>query len=409
LFCLDNFYCGREPEGVWNMTETVLANQNLLHQQGVHRIRDFAFECGVILPYVEIAYETWGKLNEQKDNCIIVCHALTGDTHAGDGGNGAPGWWSGIVKPYGLIDTNRFFVICANVLGGCSGSSGPATPGKQGKPYGLHFPAVTVRDIVNSQLFLVESFGIRLVHSVIGGSLGGMQAWEWGCLASGKVKNIIVIAANATFSPLGIGYNDAMRQAITCDPNWQKGNYYESGRPPLDGLRAARTVGMLTYRTGYLFNERFGQYQLQKPAATSTRAMSTQVTSVQTTATCATSNYELFTKPLYQIESYLHHAGDKLNARFDANSYLYLTRAMDSHDIGRNRGGMEVALSTIKSRLTIIGISGDYLYPPNELQQTAKAARVAGLNVTYLEMESPFGHDAFLADQAQLGTILGLC
>jgi homoserine O-acetyltransferase/O-succinyltransferase len=374
------------PEGVWNMAETVLADLNLLHQSGVYRILNFAFECGIEFPYVDIAYETWGSLNEQKDNCVFVCHALTGDTHAGNGVNGIPGWWSELIKPGGMIDTNRFFVICANVLGGCSGSSGPASIGFYGIPYGLNFPVVTVRDMVKSQMLLAQSFGVHQIYSVIGGSLGGMQAWEWACMSSGMVKNVIAIAANASFSPLGIGYNDAMRQAITCDPNWQGGEYYKTGNPPVNGLRAARTVGMLTYRTSALFNERFGQNQVEQSSEIST--------------------YELFTKPIYQIESYLHHAGDKLNTRFDANSYLYLTRAMDSHDIGRSRGGILSALRMVQSRLVLVGISGDYLYPPNELQQTVEVARLAGVDISYQEMTSSYGHDAFLADQYQLQSIL---
>ncbi|SFU35667.1 homoserine O-acetyltransferase MetX [Alicyclobacillus macrosporangiidus] len=342
------------------------------HACGWFHLDDVVFECGALLPRVRVYFETWGRLNAAADNAVVVCHALTGDAHAADGG-GRPGWWSGLIGPGRAIDTNRYFVIASNVIGGCAGSTGPSDLAEDGRPYAMRFPAVTVRDMVAVQMRLLDALGVRELALVIGGSLGGMQAWEWAVMASGRVRHTIAIAAHPAFPPLGIGYNEAMRMAIMADADWQNGEYYGTGRTPQAGLAAARAIGMLTYRTDLLFEERFGRRTAEAgdgaPAS-----------------------------PRFAVESYLRHQGDKLNRRFDANSYLYLTRAMDSHDIGRGRGGMEAALRQVRGRLTVIGIDTDYLYAPRDLRRAARLAADCGVASSYRELSSKYGHDAFLIE-----------
>ncbi len=354
----------------------------------------FRTEFGVPLENVIIRFETWGALNAERDNVVVICHALTGDSHAADSRQ-RKGWWSGLIGPGKVVDSNRYFVVATNVLGGCSGSTGPASPAPDGQPYGLRFPLVTIRDMVRVQGEVLNALGVTGLCAVIGGSMGGMQAWEWPFLDPRAIGHVIVIAAHAAFSPLALGYNYAMRQAIVSDPNWQGGAYYASGRRPTAGLATARAVGMLTYRTGPLFMERFGRNASSRSGA----QLQSPVGGSGLTAP--------FVEPLYQVEEYLAYQGQSLNARFDANSYLYLTRAMDSHDIGRDRGGLEQALRRLAGRrLTIVGIDQDYLYSPAELCRDAELARECGVQSRYLEMQSAYGHDAFLADQGQLADLL---
>lgn len=362
--------------------------RNGTHMIGWLKIPTFHFECGITLSDVRLRFETWGTLNAAKSNVVVVCHALTGDAHAGDGGD-EHGWWSGLIGPGRAIDTQQSFVICANVIGGCAGSTGPASLAVDGRPYGLRFPRVTVRDMVTAEVLLLDAFEVERVAMVVGGSLGGMQAWEWALLVPYRVQHAIVIAAQAAFPPLAIGYNEAMRQAIVADPRWSEGNYYDTGEPPTAGLAAARAIGMLTYRTHQMYRDRFGRRQVLKRAQQPGENAGTA-----------------WTAPHYEVESYLRHHGEKLNARFDANSYLYLTRAMDDHDIGRNRGGISAALARIQSRFTIVGIPGDYLYEAEELRATAAVARQWGIDCQYEALESMHGHDAFLIEQEQLGEIL---
>lgn len=359
----------------------------------------FEFESGAVIPSVDIAYETWGRLNADRDNAVVICHALTGDAHAGPGQ--PDGWWSGLIGPGAAIDTRRYFVIASNVLGGCAGSTGPASLASDGKPYGLRFPLVTVRDMVNAQIRLIDQLGVRQVHAVLGGSLGGMQVWEWPLLAPGRVKHAVVMAAHAAFPPLAIGYNEAMRQAIVCDPNWCQGNYYAHGVRPAAGLAAARSVGMLTYRSDVLYQARFGRERHCVAPDSAVRAVADPSFDGATAQALAA-----FTQPQYAVESYLHYQGAKLDARFDANSYLYLTRAMDSHDIGRDRGGIPAALQRFGAKLVVIAIDTDYLYAAAELQAVAETAARAGVDCCYLELASDFGHDAFLLEQERLGQLL---
>ncbi len=354
---------------------------------------------------VQVAFETWGRLNAARDNAVVVCHALTGDAHAAAGAEGQAGWWNGLIGPGCFLDTTRFFVICSNVLGGCSGSTGPATIGPDDRPYALRFPLITVRDMVKAQMRLLDALGVRRVQLVVGGSLGGMQAWEWPLLDPERVLRSAIIAADARFSALAIGYNEVMRQAIVGDPAWQHGNYYGTGKRPTHGLGLARSIAMLTYRTDTLFEARFGREEVTPPAPTD-RPGSAETGTFFENEACASSPLAAFTQPLYQVESYLRHHGRKLDARFDANSYLYLTRAMDSHDIGRGRGGLLQALENLKASVFLVGIDTDYLYSVSALEHTAQLAQDVGVRLDFHVVSSDFGHDAFLAEPEKLGQVL---
>lgn len=379
------------------------------HKRSLH-IPFFLTEFGDTLHHVTLYYETWGILRRKRDNVVLICHALTGDARAGDTQDG-PGWWSAYVGPGKAIDTNRYFVLCSNVLGGCSGSTGPASPGPDGQPYGLSFPEITVRDMVRAQQLLLQALGIEQVHAVIGGSLGGMQTWEWAAHdlpvhAEGlarestpslnaslsnaiRVRSALVIAAHAAFPPLAIGYNAAMRQAITADPAWHDGNYYDTGEAPEQGLALARKIGLLTYRAGDLYERRFSRRPL---AAGQPHAPAT--------------GDKRLTGPRFEVESYLDYNGNKFVKRFDANSYLYLTRAMDSHDIGRSRGGLDAALANMRTPLTLVGIDSDYLYDARDLARTAQQLQQHGAPCTWRLLTSQHGHDAFLMEDQQLSGMI---
>ncbi|MCL6547763.1 MAG: alpha/beta fold hydrolase, partial [Alicyclobacillus sp.] len=259
----------------------------------------------------------------------------------------------------------------------------------------------TVRDMVRAQIELVRALGVRRVEMVIGGSLGGMQVWEWPLLAPGYVRHAVAVAAHAEFPAIAIGYNEAMRQAIVADANWRGGDYYGTGAAPEAGLAAARSIGMLTYRSEVLYTARYRRDPARTPDG---RPLS------PSWPPAGGSEWpdprDAFTRPLFAVESYLHHQGRKLNARFDANSYLYLTRAMDSHDIGRDRGGLMAALRRFDARLTLVGITTDYLYSTETLRRTAELAQSAGVACRYAEMTSDYGHDAFLLEQAKLAELL---
>lgn len=380
-------------------------DEEVSHTAGKLRLERFQFESGQTLFGVEIAFETWGKPSAARDNTVVVCHALTGDAHCASG-HGNPGWWDELIGPGRLIDTNEKFVVASNVLGGCAGSTGPASADALGNPYALGFPLVTIRDMVRAQITLVEALGVDEVETVIGGSLGGMQAWEWPLLAPGRVKNTVVIAAQPVFSALGSGYNEAMRQVIVADPWWQKGNYYQTAQAPVRGLMAARSIGMLTYRSHVEFQQRFRRDRVEEPGDGLPDDLLPHREGPIHTHPLPVTPFEAFTVPQSAVESYLHYQGRKLSHRFDANSYLYLTRAMDTHDIGRGRGGLDRALADLKTRLTLIGIDTDYLYDAKSLEQAARMAANAGVDVQYRELASPYGHDAFLLEQAQLSQLL---
>ena len=341
----------------------------------------FALECGRSLSSLTIAYETYGELNASADNAVVVCHALTGDAHVAGLSSPDPksaGWWDPMIGPGRAFDTRKYFVVCSNILGSCYGTTGPASvdPGS-GAPYAMSFPQMTVRDMVRVQHALAGHLGIKELRTVVGGSLGGMQVLEWAFMYPEMVRSIIPIGTAAQHSPWCIGLNEIAREAIMHDPAWRGGEYYGSGQPE-QGLSLARQVAMMSYRSDVSFLSRFGRDR-RNPAG---------------------KNQELRFdfQNLFQVESYLHYQGQKLVKRFDANSYIYISRAMDLHDVAYGRGEIQEALSSADCPALCIGISSDVLYPVHE-QQTLAQGLARG---TYRELNSPHGHDAFLIEYDQL-------
>jgi homoserine O-acetyltransferase len=336
----------------------------------------FQLGSGATLPRLDIAYETCGRLNGDGTNAILVCHALTGHAHAGSVGPEAAGkgWWDGIIGDGKGLDTNKYFVVCSNILGSCYGTTGPASldPGT-GKPFRLSFPQVTVRDMVRAQKLLLKSLGVNQLACVIGGSLGGMQALEWAILYPDFVRTVIPVGTSAKHSAWCIGISEAQRLAIMSDPSWRDGNYTEQ---PKEGLALARMIAMLSYRSRPSLEAKFGRDRIQEREP------------VKTPTIFEHHPY------LFQIESYLRYQGQKLVERFDANSYITLTRAMDLHDVSAGRGTVEEVLGSITARALCVGISSDVLYPPLEQQELSDAIPRG----QYVELDSIHGHDAFLIE-----------
>jgi homoserine O-acetyltransferase len=348
-----------------------------------HAIGPFEPELGGTLTDVTLAYETWGVLNGRADNVVLLTHALTGDSHAAGGPSGGHrrgGWWDPLVGPGRPIDTDQYFVVCSNVLGGCAGSTGPASLDPEtGEPYGANFPIITIRDMVRAQRRLLDGLGVRRLALVIGGSIGGQQALEWAVEFPDFVQKAAPVAATGSLGPQGVGMSEIGRRAIMADPNWQEGSYYGTGKTPEDGLAIARMAGMMTYQSAPGQWERFGRRPTGRPA--------------------------LFREfgGRFEIESYLHYQGRDLVGRFDANSYLYLTRAMDLYDVTGGYDSESEALSRVSADLLFVGITSDWLFPASEVRDTAERSRRAGAPVRYAEIDTLSGHDAFLKDWAELG------
>jgi homoserine O-acetyltransferase/O-succinyltransferase len=352
-----------------------------------HRIGSFEPELGGYLEEVTLAYETWGELDSSGENAVLIVHALTGDSHCAGGISEAykrGGWWDEMVGPGRLVDTDEHFVVCSNVLGGCSGSTGPASvdPATDYQ-YGMRFPIVTISDIVRAQKRLLDDLGVRKLEVVIGGSIGGQQALEWALKFPDFVEKAVPVAATGALGPQGLGMSEIGRRAIMADPNWQGGDYYGTGKSPETGLAIARMAGMLTYQSAEGQWERFGREEASRPAL-----------------------YEEF-GGRFEIESYLHYQGHDLTGRFDANSYLYLTRAMDLYDIGAGYASHEEAYERIEAEVLFVGISSDWLFPAREVRAAAELAKAAGAEAHYEEIESLNGHDAFLKDWNELRAAVG--
>ena len=347
----------------------------------------FAVERGAVLRDVTVAYETWGTLDDDASNAILMCHAWTGDSHASgraEPGHPTPGWWNDVVGPGRYIDTDRWFVVCANVLGGCQGSTGPASPHPDdGQPYGSRFPVITIRDMVRAQAQLMEHLGIARWASVIGGSMGGMQVLEWAIMYSRRVRSIVPIACCMQASAQQIAWGVIGRRAIRLDPNWRGGDYYdaEPGDGPWHGLAVARQISQITYRTGESFADRFGRDH-NDPIR------------------------EFDQWGRFEIESYLDHHGQKLVRRFDANSFLILSKAMDLHDLGRGRGGTAATLGRFEMPVLTASISSDALYLPQEQREIHDAITAAGGRCRYHVIESAQGHDGFLLEHEALGPLI---
>lgn len=346
--------------------------------------RPFALEGGGVVLDVTIAYETWGTLNESGSNAVLVCHALTGDSHASGPllpGHPQAGWWDGIIGPGKALDTDRWLVVCVNVLGGCQGTTGPASAHPDdGKPWGSRFPVVSVRDWVRTQAAVADHLGVRRWHSVIGGSMGGMQALEWGVMYPERVGSIVPIATALAASAQQIAWWSTGRRVIRLDPRWRQGDYYDAapGDGPHESLSVARMVSQITFRSDDVFTRRFGR-EVVEPL----------------------DGFSLWQR--FEVERYLEYQGDKLVRRFDANSYLLLTKAMDLHDLGRGRGGVEAAVKRLRAPVLAIGVVSDILYPLYQSHEIAAAVRAAGGAARAVELDSPHGHDAFLIEIDQVG------
>ena len=349
--------------------------------------RPIALDNSKTLQDVTIAYETWGELNKDKSNAILLCHAWTGDSHAAgsaEEGTPTPGWWEGLVGPNCAIDTNKWFVVCTNSLGGCQGTTGPASNHPQdGKPYGSRFPVITVRDMVRAQVRVSDMLGIDVWHSVIGGSMGGMQVLEWAITFPHRLRTAIPIATCLQATAQQIAWGAIGRRAIRLDPKWQGGDYYDAaiGEGPWQGLAIARMIAQVTFRSDNVFTDRFGRELADMDADYN--------------------GLGLWDK--FEVENYLDHHGDKLIRRFDANSYLIIGKAMDLHDVARGRGELLSAVARISAPVLSVGISSDILYPTYQQKQIRDMINEVGGSCEYVEIESPHGHDAFLINLDQVG------
>jgi homoserine O-acetyltransferase len=367
---------------------------------------EMELDSGERLGPITLAYETYGKLNDERDNAILALHALSGDAHAAgisaddnaisaaDTGFGAKdsasvnrkklGWWDNMIGPGKAIDTNHYYVICSNILGGCRGSTGPSSINPAtGRPYGLSFPMVTVRDMVNAQKQLIDHLGVKRLLSVVGGSLGGMQALQWAVSYPDIVESCIPIATAARLSAQGIAFNEVGRQAIMADQNWHGGDYWGKNTP-IPGLAVARMLGHITYLSDESMRNKFGRRLRGKE------------------------KYGFDFSTDFEVESYLRHQGESFIHRFDANSYLYITKAIDYFDLAEGHDGLAAAFRNVKARFLVIAFSSDWLYPPYQSKEIVKALKANGIDVSYCEIPSSYGHDAFLLEEeAQTNLIKG--
>ncbi len=356
----------------------------MIVERHVAQFDSLALDCGVTLSPVDVAYETYGTLNAAKSNAILVLHAFSGDAHAAGISHetGKPGWWDNMIGPGKGFDTNKYFVICSNVLGGCRGTTGPSSLNPAtGCPYAMSFPVITIADMVRLQKMLVDSLGIRRLLSVAGGSMGGMQVLEWAVSYPDQVATALPIATTARHSAQQIAFNEVGRQAIMADPDWCDGNYYGK-QPPGRGLAVARMVGHITYMSDDSMREKFGRRLRGKE------------------------NFGFGFDVDFEVESYLRYRGSQFVTRFDANSYLYITKAMDYFDLTNGAGSIAAALEPARARFLVISFSSDWLYPSYQSQEMVKALRSRNRDVAYVELESNYGHDSFLVDVAEQSALV---
>lgn len=335
-------------------------------------------DAGIAIAPWQIAYQTYGELNADRSNAILICHALTADQHVASVNpvTGKPGWWAQMVGPGKPIDTDRFFVICSNVLGGCLGTTGPAnTDPASGRPYGLDMPLVTISDMVRAQRALVEGLGIETLFSVIGGSMGGMQTLQWAASYGDSVFSAIAIATSHRQSSQNIAFHEVGRQAVMADPDWRGGRYWDAGVNPKKGLAVARMAAHITYMSSASLHQKFGRNLQDRDKLT------------------------FGFDADFQIESYLRHQGMSFVDRFDANSYLYVTRATDYFDLAADHGGVLAnVFKGAKTRFCVISFTSDWLYPTSESRAVVHALSAAGAPVSFVEIDSDRGHDSFLLD-----------
>ena len=344
-----------------------------------------ALDGGQSLSPVQIAYETYGTLNADASNAIYICHALTMDQYAASPNptTRKPGWWIDMVGPGKPFDTDRFFIVCSNVIGGCMGSSGPQSLAPDGQPWGMRFPVITIRDMVRAQAMLLDHLGVHRLYAVAGGSMGGMQALSWAATFPDRVAAALIIASTSRHSAQNIAFHEVGRQAIMADPHWRDGDYYCEAMGPQSGLAVARMAAHITYMSEQGLTEKFGR-QLQARDAKSFGFDAD-----------------------FQVESYLRHQGLSFTSRFDANSYLYITRAMDYWDLAEDHGGVLAhAFTGTKTRFALVSFDTDWLYPTNESKVIVHALNAAGAAVSFVELASPFGHDAFLLETPGLDRMI---
>lgn len=344
-------------------------------------------DSGATLSPVNVGYETYGTLNEERSNAILICHALTGDQYVASQHpiTGKPGWWERIVGPGKLIDTDKYFVICSNVLGSCLGTTGPwEVDPATGKPWGIDFPVITIRDMVKVQAGLLDYLGVKNLFAVIGGSMGGMQVLEWLTTFPERLHSAVVLASAARHTAQNIAFHEVGRQAVMADPNWHDGRYYDHARKPDKGLAVARMTAHITYLSEDALTKKFGRNLQSRDAVT------------------------FGFDADFQVESYLRYQGSTFVDRFDANSYLYITRAMDYLDIaGRHDGRLADAFrAAAHVRCCVISFSSDWLYPTEENKSVVHAMNAAGVPVSFADITSPHGHDAFLLEEPEMDQML---
>ena len=344
-------------------------------------------DSGEMLGPITLAYETYGRLNDDRSNAILICHALSGDSHAAgyySFDDKSPGWWDDCIGPGKAFDTNQYFVICSNVIGGCRGSTGPGSiDPKTGRPYGLNFPVVTIGDMVRAQRHLIDQLGIDKLLAVAGGSMGGMQVLEWAATYPDRLRAVLPLATTARHSPMLIAFSEVGRQAIYADPNWNHGDYYNGPRPNA-GLAVARMVGHITYLSETSMHQKFGR-RLQDRARY---------------------GYDFETD--FAIEGYLRYKGNRFTERFDANTYLYVTKAMDYFDLSDTDGRLESAFAKSNHLIyLVVSFTSDWLYPTYHSKEMVSALTAVGADVTFCNLQSTWGHDAFLLEVETMTQLIG--
>ena len=346
----------------------------------------FTFQSGQSLPGFTLRYETYGRLNETRDNVIVICHDLSGDHHCAgrhSPDDRKPGWWDNLIGPGRAVDTDKFFVVCAICLGGCVGSTGPSSLNPAtGRPYGISFPFVTIRDMVRSQKLLLDHLGVAALHAVIGGSMGGMQVLQWGIEYPGFVRRLLAMATTSREGAQAIAFNEVGRQAIMQDTAWNHGDYPKDGGPRT-GLAIARMMAHITYVSDASMDRKFGRRKK------------------------ADANGDAYTFDVqFEVESYLRHQGQSFINRFDANSYLYITRALDQFDLAQAYGSLEAAFAPVQAETLVVGFTSDWLFPPEQNRTIALALLRCGKRATYAELETDLGHDSFLLESEDLYTLV---
>ena len=342
----------------------------------------FTFKSGQVIPEFTLRYETYGSLNATRDNAIVICHALSGDHHCAGWHaptDRKPGWWNNLIGPGKAVDTRRFFVVCANVLGGCQGSTGPSTINPEtGRPYGILFPFVTIRDMVRAQKLLLDHLGVAELHGIIGGSMGGMQALLFAIEYPRFVRRVLAMATTGRESAQAIAFNEVGRQAIMQDPAWSRGDYAKDSGPKV-GLAIARMMAHITYVSDASMDRKFGRRKKEG------------------------ANADAYTFDVqFEVEGYLRHQGQSFINRFDANSYLYITRALDQFDLAHAYGSLEKAFGQVEAETLVVGFTSDWLFPPEQNRQLALALLRAGRQASYAELDTDLGHDSFLLESEEL-------